>query len=249
MDRLLMMIAAAAIGLAAGTAKADIDAFYSGVYLGMPILDCYSYYHGGNPPIAKSHTNWGRAPAGQQMVDFRTEKQERRVQIIYRKSDGIIVSIGYYNIDGGHFENEDLKQLLEFQRGRVPGRLVSHLYGKYRDEVPKGKIFYIPGDSLGDSPDWTGLNVTPPEPSSSEDDAKWAKAPGGWADEVAERPSNAEASAAMNKLQDAKGKPHVKGGVWYDDVMKTYNWIGPKSGKKMSENTDEFWSEVGPYLK
>jgi hypothetical protein len=149
--------------------------------------------------------------------------------IVY-KADGTLV----FNLDGTDFvEKWWVKN----------GDLVQTDY-----ESQKGKIFYIPGDSLGDSPDWTGLNVTPPEPSSSEDDAKWAKAPGGWADEVAERPSNAEASAAMNKLQDAKGKPHVKGGVWYDDVMKTYNWIGPKSGKKMSENTDEFWSEVGPYL-
>jgi hypothetical protein len=139
---------------------------------------------------------------------------------------------------GGLFKlrNGSLVNVVEF------GNIICGIRGKH------GKIFYVATDSLGDSPDWAGLNITPPPLPSSEDDAKWAKAPGDWADEVSERPSNAEASAAMNKLQDAKGKPHIKGGVWYDDVMKTYNWIGPKSGKKMSEDTDEFWSEVGPYL-
>jgi hypothetical protein len=59
---------------------------------------------------------------------------ERRVQVIYRESDRIIVSIAYYNVGGQHFENADLRELLALNRGRVPGRLVSHLYGKYGDE-------------------------------------------------------------------------------------------------------------------
>jgi hypothetical protein len=131
MTLLILMILASAV-----TANASVDAFYSGVYLGMPITDAFAYYFSGDPPIAKSYTTWGpgHTPPGQKLIDFRTEKQERRVQVVYRISDGIIVSIAYYNIDGGHFENEDLKQLLDFQRKRVPGRLVSHLYGKYRNE-------------------------------------------------------------------------------------------------------------------
>jgi hypothetical protein len=129
-----------------------MPSIYSGVYLGMPIEDCFSYYFSGNPPIAnRGSTAWGGAPKGQHLVDFRigpdpnkpydpTDKTpERRVQVLYRDSDGIIVSVGYYNIDGGHFENEDLKQLLDINRGRVPGRLVSHLSGKYRD----GEYFEI----------------------------------------------------------------------------------------------------------
>jgi hypothetical protein len=62
------------------------------------------------------------------------------------------------------------------------------------------------------------------------------------------RPSNAQASAAMNRLQDALGKPRVKGGVWYVAATDTYNWIGPKFGKQMSEPASEFLGEVGPYL-
>jgi hypothetical protein len=62
------------------------------------------------------------------------------------------------------------------------------------------------------------------------------------------RPSNAQASAAMNRLQDALGKPHVKGSVWYDQATDTYNWIGPKFGRQMSEPANEFLNEVGPYL-
>jgi hypothetical protein len=61
-------------------------------------------------------------------------------------------------------------------------------------------------------------------------------------------PSNAQASLAMNRLQDALGKPHVKGGVWYDPRTDTYNWIGPKFGRRMSEPASQFLTEVGPYL-
>jgi hypothetical protein len=45
-----------------------------------------------------------------------------------------------------------------------------------------GKIFYIATNALGDSPDWRGLNITPPPPPTSEADATWAKADGDWAD-------------------------------------------------------------------
>ena len=62
------------------------------------------------------------------------------------------------------------------------------------------------------------------------------------------RPSNAEARVAMNQLQDAFGKPHVTGGVWYDPRTDTYSWIGPKFGRRMSEPASLFLSEVGPYL-
>jgi S1-C subfamily serine protease len=72
----------------------------------------------------------------------------------------------------------------------------------------------------------------------------------GTTDEVGRRrPNNVEASAAMDRLQDAKGKPHVKGGVRYDVRTDTYNWVGPKFGRQMSEQGDQFLSEVGPYLE
>jgi hypothetical protein len=63
------------------------------------------------------------------------------------------------------------------------------------------------------------------------------------------RPSNAQASLAMDRLQDALGKPHVKGGVWYDRATDTYNWIGPKFGRHMSEPAGQFPYEVGHYLE
>jgi hypothetical protein len=62
------------------------------------------------------------------------------------------------------------------------------------------------------------------------------------------RPSNAEASAAMDRLQDRLGKPHVKGGVRYDRATDTYNWVGPKFGRQMSEPASQFLTEVWPYL-
>jgi hypothetical protein len=62
------------------------------------------------------------------------------------------------------------------------------------------------------------------------------------------RPSNREVSLAMDRLQDAKGLPHVTSGVWYDSRTDTYNWIGPKFGRRMSEPASQFLSEVGLYL-
>ena len=140
--------------LNASTLFAGVDAFYSGVYLGMPIDDCIAYYLSGDPPIAeRGHVTWDdpHAPPGQKLVDFRTGKSlhpekrspeevvERRVQVIYRESDRIIVSVAYYNIGGDHFENADLKELLDLNRGRGASRLVSHLYGKYSD----GELFEV----------------------------------------------------------------------------------------------------------
>jgi hypothetical protein len=52
----------------------------------------------------------------------------------------------------------------------------------------------------------------------------------------------------MNRLQDAKGKPDVISGVWYDAATDTYHWVGPKFNRPMSEPADQFLSEVGPYL-
>jgi hypothetical protein len=59
-----------------------------------------------------------------------------------------------------------------------------------------------------------------------------------------ERLNNADASTAMDRLQDAKGKPRVTGGVWYDVAADTYNWIGPKFGRQMSEPAVQFLREV-----
>jgi hypothetical protein len=58
------------------------------------------------------------------------------------------------------------------------------------------------------------------------------------------RLNNADATEAMDRLQDAKGLPRVEGGVWYDVSSDTYNWIGPKSGRQMSEPAVQFLVEV-----
>jgi hypothetical protein len=94
-------------------------------------------------------------------------------------------------------------------------------------------------------------------------------APDAWANDVWENPgshnvgfydnsarvydssarlSNAEATVAMNRLQDALGKPRVNSGVTYNSKTDTYHWIGPKLGKRMSMPAQEFMSDVGPYL-
>ena len=64
-----------------------------------------------------------------------------------------------------------------------------------------------------------------------------------------DRSSNDQASVAMNRLQDAKGKPHVISGVWYDAATDTYHWVGPTFNRPMSEPASEFLSEVGPYIQ
>ena len=124
MDRSVKpLVLIAVLLLNASTLFAGVDAFYSGVYLGMPIDDCIAYYLSGDPPIAeRGHVTWDdpHAPPGQKLVDFRTGKSlhpekrsseevvERRVQVIYRESDRIIVSVAYYNIDGGHSRTKSL---------------------------------------------------------------------------------------------------------------------------------------------
>jgi hypothetical protein len=64
----------------------------------------------------------------------------------------------------------------------------------------------------------------------------------------ASRPSDAQASLAMNRLQDYNRRPHVTSGVWYEASSDTYNWIGPKFGRRMSEPASQFLSEVEPFL-
>jgi hypothetical protein len=52
----------------------------------------------------------------------------------------------------------------------------------------------------------------------------------------------------VNRLQDYNRRPHVTSGVWYEASSDTYNWIGPKFGRRMSEPASQFLSEVGPFL-
>jgi hypothetical protein len=61
------------------------------------------------------------------------------------------------------------------------------------------------------------------------------------------RPTSAEATAAINRAEDAWHEPRVKGGVWYDPQTDTYNWIGP-SGQRRSKSASWFLDKFGPYL-
>jgi hypothetical protein len=124
-----MITAAAALGLVAANAKADIDAFYSGLYLGMPLDDCASFYLDGDPRIADAgYMVWGGAHthAGQRLMDFRSNITNRRVQIIYRESDRKIVSVAYYDLNNRPFAKEELKELMAINRGRGQ-RIVSSI--------------------------------------------------------------------------------------------------------------------------
>ena len=62
------------------------------------------------------------------------------------------------------------------------------------------------------------------------------------------RPSNAQATAAINRFQDAHSEPHVRGGVSYDAQTDTYNWIGPKTGQAVSKPATWFLDMFGAYL-
>jgi hypothetical protein len=92
----------------------------------------------------------------------------------------------------------------------------------------------------GDKYDWTQHDV-----------AFYARAHAQTSHSVASysgKPTDAQATVAMNRLQDAFGRPRVKG-VHYDSATDTYNWIGPKFGRQMSEPASQFVNEVWPWFK
>jgi hypothetical protein len=63
-------------------------------------------------------------------------------------------------------------------------------------------------------------------------------------------PTDEQATAAFNDLQDQFHRPHAKS-VTYHVATDSYGWIGPKTGKKMSMKRTEFIAElwVGYYNK
>jgi hypothetical protein len=76
----------------------------------------------------------------------------------------------------------------------------------------------------------------------------YAKQSAGASHSVVNRPTSAEATAAINRAQDAWHEPRVKGGVWYDPQTDTYNWTGPKFGERRSKSASWFLDHFGPYL-
>jgi hypothetical protein len=61
------------------------------------------------------------------------------------------------------------------------------------------------------------------------------------------RLNNSQATTAMNRLQDAFGRPRVSS-VWYNRNNDTYNWVGPKFHRQMSQSATQFMSEIAPWL-
>jgi Protein of unknown function (DUF4236) len=62
-------------------------------------------------------------------------------------------------------------------------------------------------------------------------------------------PTDEEATAAFNDLQDQFRRPHVNR-VYYTASTDSYNWIGPKYHKKMSMKRPQFHVEVWqPYWR
>src|SRR5258707_14575339 len=76
----------------------------------------------------------------------------------------------------------------------------------------------------------------------------YAKQSAGASHSVVNRPTSAEATAAINRAQDAWHEPRVKGGVWYDPQTDTYNWTGPKFGERRSKSASWFLDHFGAYL-
>jgi hypothetical protein len=126
----LMVLASAANG------QATVDAFYSGVYLGVPINDCVEYYLSGHPPIANHGfmtLGSDRMPPGQRMMEFATldddvAQSERRVYVIYKTSDRKIVSILYFALEG-RFLADDLQELFDLNRRHGMTHLVWVFWG------------------------------------------------------------------------------------------------------------------------
>jgi hypothetical protein len=56
-------------------------------------------------------------------------------------------------------------------------------------------------------------------------------------------PTEEQATAAFNDLQDRNHTPHVPK-VWYTASNDSFNWTGPKFGKKMSMSRSQFDGEV-----
>jgi hypothetical protein len=63
-------------------------------------------------------------------------------------------------------------------------------------------------------------------------------------------PTDKQATAAFNDLQDQFHRPHATS-VVYSSLTDSYNWIGPKTGRKMSMKRSQFIAEIwtGYYKK
>jgi hypothetical protein len=124
---LLMMVASTT--LAKPAKSVDEWTFFSGAHLGMTMTEYVSYYD----PISDTRMNHSGAPKGQQIVEFRsygTDEHDWRVMVTYRESDGVIVSIDYWN-ESGKFSKEMINLLEGLNKG-YPG-LIHTLYNDGAD--------------------------------------------------------------------------------------------------------------------
>jgi hypothetical protein len=105
--------------------------FFSGAHLGMTVKEYDNYY----APIADTFFTYGGAPEGQKYVDFRSygdavPHHDWRVLVHYRESDGVIVSIEYWNASG-KFSKEMIRHLKELNKGYPD--LISQLFDNSND--------------------------------------------------------------------------------------------------------------------
>jgi hypothetical protein len=64
----------------------------------------------------------------------------------------------------------------------------------------------------------------------------------------ARRPTSAQATAAINRAQDAWHEPRIKGSVGYDPQTDTYTWLGVTSGRPVTRSAAWFLDKFGAYL-
>ena len=111
------------------------------------------------------------------------------------------------------------------------------LAAAYRAHAIGADVIIYSVRASSDKYDWTVHDV-----------AFYAKQSVPRATPASRRPSNAEATAAINRYQDAHHEARIKGGVAYDPQTDTYNWIGPKLGAPMSKSAEWFLEHFGAYL-
>jgi hypothetical protein len=172
--------------------------------------------------------------------------------------DGKVSCISYISKDRSFLDDNSL-ELLE---SNVPEYSYLDAYFDPRPEIFKAwKIMDSPErgrqeidamikkcDEFGESAHWWALQINTKvfgqlvnNIRQNEQDAP--------ADASKQRLDQEQATMAMNRLQDALGKTHVSGHVWYEADTDTYNWMGPKSHRHMSMPGADFMRDVAPYLQ
>jgi hypothetical protein len=128
MKRILFTLLTLMVLASVANAKPSVNewTFFSGVHLGMTMREYIDYYD----PISDTSVGHGHSPEGQKYVDFRSygssvPYHDWRVLVHYRESDGVIVSIEYWNASG-KFSKEMIRHLKDLNKGYPD--LITRLY-------------------------------------------------------------------------------------------------------------------------